>query len=123
MFEAGAAGGEDLGFGGEEVRRASKEMLDFWFGTAESGEAGEDAIRDLGLGLELSVALKLPFSGEFGAVGREMASAQDRGGLSGRIWHYMLGIGGLNATRYLHFVNWGNAQHAHTVPLGAEAGR
>ena len=96
MFEAGAALGEDIGFGGEEVRRASKEMLDFWFGTAESGEAGEDAIRDLGLGLELSVAFKLAFSGEFGAVGREIASAQDRGGLSGRIWHYMLGIGESN---------------------------
>ena len=78
------------------MRGASKDMLDFGFGTAESGEAGEDAIRDLGLGLELSVAFKLAFSGEFGAVGREMASAQDRGGLSGRIWHYMLGIGESN---------------------------
>ena len=71
-------------------------MLDFGFGTAESGEAGEDAIRDLGLGLDLSVAFKLAFSGEFGAVGREMASTQDCG-LSGRVaWHYMLGIGGSN---------------------------
>ena len=66
-------------------------MLDFWFGSAESGEAGEDAIRDFGLGLELSVAFKLAFSGEFGAVGREMASAQDKGGLSWRIWHHMQG--------------------------------
>ena len=97
-------------------------MLDFWFGTAESGEAGEDAIRDLGLGLELSVAFKLAFSGEFGAVGREMASAQDRGGLSGRIWHYMLGIGRVIAS-YLHFVNREHAQHAHNVQLGAEAKR
>ena len=82
-----------------EARKSGEQARRCWIsgsGTAESGEAGEDAIRDLGLGLELSVAFKLAFSGEFGAVGREMASAQDRGGLSGRIWHYMLGIGESN---------------------------
>ena len=51
-----------------------------------------------------------------------MASAQDRGGLSGRIGTTCWGLARVIAS-YLHFVNKEHAQHPHNVQLGAEAKR
>ena len=99
-------------------------MLDFGFGSAESGEAGEDAIRDLGLGLELSVAFKLAFSGEFGAVEREMAGAQDKRRAEREDLALHAGDWGDSMPQGISILSIGEMRNiAHTVQLGAEAKR
>ena len=57
VFESGAALGEDIGFGGQEVSGASKEMLDFGFGYSRErrGRRGRDQGFGLGPGAERRV--------------------------------------------------------------------
>ena len=76
VFQASAAGARSIGIWRRGSQESEARRCIFRVRLRRGGEAGEDAIRDLGLGLELSVAFELAFSGEFGAVGREMASAR-----------------------------------------------